>query len=86
MFYQNISRATKTFYGVTFKPGEIHDVPGYINDIGFERCAKPKAQPKPEPKPKSQPKVSDESKPASQPTKPTKEEKEETVDGKDSNQ
>lgn len=30
--YKNTSLATKTFYGVTFKPGEVKEVPGYIND------------------------------------------------------
>ena len=38
MIYKNLSRATKTFYGVTFKPGEIHEVPGYINCTKFVRC------------------------------------------------
>lgn len=32
MFYKNISYSDKTFYGVTFKPGEVAEVPGYIND------------------------------------------------------
>lgn len=35
MRYFNSTRATKTFYGVTFKPGETHTVPGYINVDGF---------------------------------------------------
>lgn len=35
MIYKNITFATKTFYGVEFKPGEIHHVPGYINDSGM---------------------------------------------------
>lgn len=39
MIYKNLSRATKTFYGITFKPGESHDVPGYINDPKFFRCS-----------------------------------------------
>lgn len=37
MVYKNMSHATKTFYGVTFKPGDQHDVPGYINDPKFVR-------------------------------------------------
>lgn len=37
MLYRSHSIVTKTFYGVTFKPGEIHKVPGYINDKDFER-------------------------------------------------
>lgn len=45
MFYKNISTAQKTFYGVTFKPGDIKQVPGYINDKGFIRCAPPEPKP-----------------------------------------
>ncbi len=33
MLYKNISYSAKTFYGITFKPGEVKEVPGYINDI-----------------------------------------------------
>lgn len=40
MIYKNLSRTTKTFYGITFKPGESHDVPGYINDPKFVRSFK----------------------------------------------
>lgn len=28
---------SKTFYGVTFKPKEVKEVPGYINDPKFIR-------------------------------------------------
>lgn len=35
MKYQNLSYSTKTFYGVTFKPGEVKDVPGPINHTYF---------------------------------------------------
>lgn len=35
MYYKNLSNATKTFYGVEFKPGEIHNVNGYINHDRF---------------------------------------------------
>lgn len=38
--YKNLSLATKTFYGVTFKPGEEKDVPGFINDLKFVRVSK----------------------------------------------
>ena len=31
MFYKNVSHSVKTFYGVTFKPGEIKEVDAYIN-------------------------------------------------------
>lgn len=39
MIYKNMSRTTKTFYGVQFKPGEEHEVPGYINHPKFLRLA-----------------------------------------------
>lgn len=29
--YRNISLSAKTFYGVRFEPGEVKEVPGYIN-------------------------------------------------------
>lgn len=32
MVYKNISNSKKIFYGVTFNPGDIKEVPGYIND------------------------------------------------------
>lgn len=32
MVYKNISNSKKQFYGVTFKPGETKEVPGYVND------------------------------------------------------
>lgn len=35
MIYKNNSITTKTFYGITFKPGDIKFVPGYINNKGF---------------------------------------------------
>lgn len=35
MVYKNTSFATKTFYGVEFKHGDIKEVPGYINDPKF---------------------------------------------------
>ena len=50
MFYKNNSVVTKTFYGVTFKPGEIKEVPGYINYKHFEIVAAPKQLPKEPPK------------------------------------
>lgn len=37
MIYKNLSHATKTFYGISFKPGEEHEVPGCINDSKFVR-------------------------------------------------
>lgn len=37
--YKNTGITSKTFYGVTFKPKEVKDVPGYINDPGFVRVA-----------------------------------------------
>jgi hypothetical protein len=35
--YKNIGCSTKTFYGVTFNPGDIKEVPGYINSQGMAR-------------------------------------------------
>lgn len=35
--YKNISYSAKTFYGVKFEPGEIKEVPGYINDAKMVR-------------------------------------------------
>ena len=32
MYYKNVSVSVKTFYGVTFKPGEIKEVKDYINN------------------------------------------------------
>lgn len=37
MIYKNMTNATKTFYGVEFKPGEEHEVAGYINHPKFIR-------------------------------------------------
>ena len=42
MFYQNLSLLTKTFHGVTFKPGQIAEVNEYINDMQMIEVAKPK--------------------------------------------
>lgn len=42
MFYKNNSYVTKTFYGVTFKPGDIKFVPGYIRASSFDLVDKPK--------------------------------------------
>lgn len=40
--YKNLSKAVKTFYGVTFLPGEVKSVSGYINDRHFVKVAEPK--------------------------------------------
>lgn len=37
MKYKNISYTEATYYGITFSPGEIKDVPGYINNPHFIR-------------------------------------------------
>ena len=37
MIYKNISCIEKTFHGVRFKPGEIREVDGYINDVQMIR-------------------------------------------------
>lgn len=47
MLYKNNALTAKTFYGVTFKPGDVKDVPGYINDVHFVRVSSmPKEPPK----------------------------------------
>lgn len=59
MKYVNLSVVTKTYYGVTFAPGETKEVPGYINDKAFVRIDEKrsvlkhvnKPTPKVEPKP-----------------------------------
>lgn len=33
--YKNVGYTEKTFYGVTFKPGDIKEVPGHINHYKF---------------------------------------------------
>lgn len=40
--YKNLSNAVKTFYGVTFLPGDVKSVPGYINNLKFIRVEEPK--------------------------------------------
>ena len=47
--YKNLSHSVKTFYGVTFLPGDVKSVSGYINDPKFARLndvTKPVSQPK----------------------------------------
>lgn len=38
MKYINATNTVQTFYGVEFKPGDVKDVPGYINVAGFVRA------------------------------------------------
>lgn len=80
--YRNTSVTAKTFYGTTFKPGEEHDVPGYINDPKMIRVPC---------RPKELPKV-DKKTPAPSPTKVEESHKlikdvnkEEKLDGSDNN-
>lgn len=35
MIYTNLTGVTCTYYGVTFKPNETHEVPGVITASGF---------------------------------------------------
>lgn len=60
MIYKNISNVSQSFYGVKFNPGDIKEVPGYINSPDFivkstlpriQKLASPK---KPEIKDKTQ--------------------------------
>lgn len=54
MLYKNTSIIAKTFYGVTFKPGETKEVSQYINDPKMikvkERPKKPTSGSVPQPK------------------------------------
>lgn len=50
MWYKNLSRLTVSFYGVTFKPGEVKQVPKAINHTKFIQVAAP-VEVKPAPKP-----------------------------------
>lgn len=45
-YYKNCSYTTKTFYGVKFRPGEVHQVPGFINNIYFIQVSAPLELPK----------------------------------------
>lgn len=78
MIYKNTSTIQKTFHGVTFKPGDIKEVPGYINDRGFVRVAE---LPKEPPKRKESAKSTSSKEEKEQPE--TK--KEDVVNGSDSN-
>lgn len=56
MFYKNVASFAKTFYGITFKPGETKESTQYINDkfmIAVEKPApvKPSAPKKEDKKP-----------------------------------
>lgn len=52
MFYKNLSNSVKTFYGITFKPGDIKEVPGFINNKYMIVVDEPKQPAKPQqPKP-----------------------------------
>ena len=55
MFYKNTSYFVKTFYGVTFKPGETKEVADYINHPFMVRVDGPAIQitDKPQKKPSS---------------------------------
>lgn len=55
MKYANLSSTSKTFHGITIKPGEVKDFPGYVNhpdmymvgDISLSKPAKKIAEKKP---------------------------------------
>lgn len=83
LMYKNIGTVTKEFYGVTFCPGEVKEVAGYINSPTFIRVhqnttlktsvTKPAIEPKPVQKSNdvksSDPKKKDESKKVDEPKK-----------------
>jgi len=83
--YRNISNSTLTFYGVTFAPGDVKDVPGAINAAQFIRTDEPVTEDAPENK--ADTKVAaktTEEKPATKSTKTTSEKKKEVkTDGTD---
>lgn len=58
LVYKNNSLSVKTFYGVVFKPGDVKEVPGYINSNKFIRVTSvPKELPeRTEPKRRGRPK------------------------------
>lgn len=69
MFYKNVSKSTKTFYGVAFKAGETKEVPGPINDMLMIRVEQPsvkvaKSQKSPSISTKEEKKVEDKKQPA----------------------
>lgn len=72
LFYKNVSRSTKTFYGVKFPPGGEGEVSGYINADGFIRISQLSVKPV---KLKKETKLSKESKPTKKddPAEPQKE-------------
>lgn len=45
MFYKNTGPSVKTFYGVTFKPGEVKEVNGRIYHHRFLQVSEPKEPP-----------------------------------------
>lgn len=81
MLYKNISQTPKTFHGVTINPGEIKNVPGYINHRGFIRVSEMPQEPPKRVESKKQTAPKQES--SKQESKNNK--KEETVNGSDSN-
>lgn len=44
LYYKNTSHSQMTFYGVVFKPGDVKEVPGYINHPKFARVTKPETK------------------------------------------
>ncbi len=46
LFYTNRSSITKTFHGVTFRPGETKEVSGIINDSTFVHSSMRQEPPK----------------------------------------
>ena len=90
MLYKNISLTQKTFHGVTFKPGEVKEVPGYINNRGFIPVDEmPQEPPKRVEHKKSEASKQESSKQESSKEKESRTEsknskKEETVNGSDS--
>lgn len=77
--YKNISNVDQTFYGVKFKPGEVKEVPGWINSGSVVRCNESDIK-KPT---KVEPKKSEEKPKDVQPAKKSKDEEAKTDDKKE---
>lgn len=43
--YKNLTNSVKTFYGVTFNPGDVKEVPGFINADHFIRVSEMPEEP-----------------------------------------
>lgn len=97
MYYKNVSYTAKTFYGVTFEPGETKKVDGIINnrwmvptnESATKATSAPQKepsseQPKEEPKPAAEPTLAEPEVPVEEPKEEPKEESKHSGKGKKS--